>query len=198
LARKHVGRFTGRSYAKPARTPSLKSPHLQTPASPEMPEFSRYYVPGAFLLGVVLTAAYNKWLSSQPVGNAISNWDFEQQEQLCSEPTQIQDLDALKKKLVNIKSAPGKYGGNIKIGIEGCIGDTPLIKIKSLSDYTGCEILAKAEVSSSVHITPFARADLSPQFLNGAGNSPKDRVALSIIEMVGRDLPRMLCVKLFD
>ncbi|KAF2432888.1 putative cysteine synthase [Tothia fuscella] len=50
-------------------------------------------------------------------------------------------------------------------GIEGCIGKTPLFKIKSLSDATGCEILAKAE------------------FLNGAGNSPKDRVALNIIKM---------------
>lgn len=49
-------------------------------------------------------------------------------------------------------------------GIEGCIGDTPLFKIKSLSEATGCEIYAKAE------------------FLNGAGGSPKDRVALSIIE----------------
>jgi cysteine synthase len=49
-------------------------------------------------------------------------------------------------------------------GIESTIGDTPLFKIKSLSSATGCEILAKAE------------------FLNGAGNSPKDRVALSIIK----------------
>ena len=49
-------------------------------------------------------------------------------------------------------------------GIEGCIGNTPLFKIKSLSEATGCEIYAKAE------------------FLNGAGGSPKDRVALSIIE----------------
>ncbi|KAJ9648296.1 Cysteine synthase 2 [Coniosporium tulheliwenetii] len=54
-------------------------------------------------------------------------------------------------------------------GIEGCIGNTPLFKIKSLSDATGCEILAKAE------------------FLNGAGNSPKDRVALSIINMAEAD-----------
>jgi cysteine synthase len=51
-------------------------------------------------------------------------------------------------------------------GIEGCIGNTPLFKIRSLSEETGCEILAKAE------------------FLNGAGNSPKDRVALRIIEEV--------------
>lgn len=51
----------------------------------------------------------------------------------------------------------------ISVGVEGLIGNTPLIKLRSLSEATGCEILAKAE------------------FLNGAGNSPKDRVALSII-----------------
>ncbi|KAI1854448.1 hypothetical protein JX265_012482 [Neoarthrinium moseri] len=50
------------------------------------------------------------------------------------------------------------------VGIEGCIGNTPLVEIKSLSDATGRTILAKAE------------------FLNGAGNSPKDRVALSMIQ----------------
>lgn len=32
-------------------------------------------------------------------------------------------------------------------GIEGTIGNTPLIRIKSLSDATGCEILGKAEES---------------------------------------------------
>ena len=52
---------------------------------------------------------------------------------------------------------------NTAVGIEGLISNTPLIKLKSLSEATGCEILAKAE------------------FLNGAGNSPKDRVALSMI-----------------
>lgn len=34
-------------------------------------------------------------------------------------------------------------------GIEGCIGNTPLFRIKSLSDATGCEILGKAEVCCS-------------------------------------------------
>lgn len=43
------------------------------------------------------------------------------------------------------------------------IGSTPLIKIKSLSDFTGCEIFAKAE------------------YLN-PGGSVKDRAALGIIE----------------
>jgi cysteine synthase len=49
-------------------------------------------------------------------------------------------------------------------GIEGCIGNTPLVKLRSLSEATGRTILAKAE------------------FLNGAGGSPKDRVALHMIE----------------
>ena len=31
-------------------------------------------------------------------------------------------------------------------GIEACIGNTPLFRIKSLSEETGCDILAKAEV----------------------------------------------------
>lgn len=49
-------------------------------------------------------------------------------------------------------------------GIESTVGNTPLFEIKSLSDATGCVILAKAE------------------YMNGAGGSPKDRVALSIIK----------------
>ena len=54
-------------------------------------------------------------------------------------------------------------------GIEGCIGNTPLFKIRSLSEATGCTILAKAE------------------FLNGAGGSPKDRVALNMLNMAEED-----------
>lgn len=48
-------------------------------------------------------------------------------------------------------------------GILGAIGNTPLIRINSLSDATGCEILGKAE------------------FLN-PGGSVKDRVAVKIFE----------------
>lgn len=48
-------------------------------------------------------------------------------------------------------------------GIEGTIGNTPLVEIRSLSAATGRTILAKAE------------------FVNGAGQSPKDRVALAML-----------------
>ena len=43
-------------------------------------------------------------------------------------------------------------------GLEACVGNTPLFRVKSLSDATGCEILAKAEVSKrpciSLHPSP--------------------------------------------
>ncbi|PWA71496.1 pyridoxal-5'-phosphate-dependent enzyme family protein [Artemisia annua] len=58
------------------------------------------------------------------------------------------------------KLTENKRKGN---GVVGAIGNTPLIRINSLSDATGCEILAKAE------------------FLN-PGGSVKDRVAVKIIE----------------
>ena len=54
-------------------------------------------------------------------------------------------------------------------GIESTIGNTPLFVIKSLSEVTGCTIMGKAE------------------YTNGAGGSPKDRVALSIIRKAEED-----------
>ncbi len=54
-------------------------------------------------------------------------------------------------------------GGEIKKGLLGAIGNTPLIRLNSLSAATGCEILGKAEF-------------LSP------GGSVKDRAALGLIE----------------
>ncbi len=53
-------------------------------------------------------------------------------------------------------------------GVEDLIGNTPLMKIKSLSDYTGCNILAKLE-------------------MNNPAGSAKDRVALAIIKDAERD-----------
>ncbi|KAH7321268.1 tryptophan synthase beta subunit-like PLP-dependent enzyme [Stachybotrys elegans] len=62
-------------------------------------------------------------------------------------------------------SSSSSSGGTLgtAAGIEACIGNTPLIRLQSLSEATGRTILAKAE------------------FLNGAGNTPKDRVALNLI-----------------
>ncbi|KAI0107342.1 cysteine synthase-like protein [Hypoxylon sp. NC0597] len=77
-------------------------------------------------------------------------------------PVELQDRESLDIAVPGEAQIPRDNG--ISEGIEGCIGRTPLIKIHSLSEATGRTILAKAE------------------FLNGAGNSPKDRVALNMIQ----------------
>lgn len=111
-----------------------------------MPDYTRYYVAGAFITGIALTAAYNRQ-SAVPSGNLESQDGQKQQHKLLSRLSKINDLDTLKKTLVELESSleKGEGAGDIKEGIEGCIGNTPLIKIKSLSDYTGSDILVKAE-----------------------------------------------------
>ncbi len=44
------------------------------------------------------------------------------------------------------QGAKGNDAKAVLEGIESCIGKTPLIRIKSLSDETGCEIMGKLEV----------------------------------------------------
>jgi len=62
-----------------------------------------------------------------------------------------------------VRKNSGKFNMDIKNGFVGTVGNTPLIRLTSFSEDTGCEILAKAE------------------FLN-PGGSVKDRAALYIIE----------------
>jgi len=63
----------------------------------------------------------------------------------------------------SMKPQPNAPSIDIKSGFVGSVGNTPLIRLNSVSDETGCEILGKAE------------------FLN-PGGSVKDRAALYIIE----------------
>ncbi|KAJ8429464.1 hypothetical protein Cgig2_015316 [Carnegiea gigantea] len=70
---------------------------------------------------------------------------------------------ALKSPRTKPKSRKLISGKKLGRGIVDAIGNTPLIRINSLSDATGCEILGKAE------------------FLN-PGGSVKDRIAVKIIE----------------
>jgi len=50
------------------------------------------------------------------------------------------------------KSSSARATEDIRNGLEECIGNTPLIKIKCLSEATGCEILGKAEVYPRVNL----------------------------------------------
>ncbi|KAJ5817171.1 hypothetical protein N7447_009404 [Penicillium robsamsonii] len=106
-----------------------------------MPDHSAAYIGTAFVTGVCLALAYQEF----------------------SRPRREVNVTEQKSPSNGLVARAGPP--IIVEGIEGCIGNTPLFRIKSLSDETGCEILGKAE------------------FLNGAGQSSKDRVALSMIEI---------------
>lgn len=88
-----------------------------------MPVHSSLYIGPAFLAGVCLALVCKDYLDAQRRRETSSD----------AEPS-FNGLVA--------RSGPPA----IVEGIEGCIGNTPLFRIKSLSDETGCEILAKAEV----------------------------------------------------
>lgn len=87
-----------------------------------MPDHSTAYIGTAFVAGVCLALTYQEL--SRPKCEETSK----------EQPSRTQDLRA--------RTGPPA----IVEGIEGCIGNTPLFRIKSLSDETGCEILGKAEV----------------------------------------------------
>ncbi|RYP65020.1 hypothetical protein DL769_006459 [Monosporascus sp. CRB-8-3] len=80
-----------------------------------------------------------------------------------SEPVALEDRESRPPSPAASGEQPNRALG-IADGIPECIGNTPLVRLHSLCEATGRTILAKAE------------------FLNGAGNSPKDRVALHMIE----------------
>ena len=105
-----------------------------------------YYTVGAFLLGAYLTSVWTSRIRDGEHTIQDSKQQVRQQPKNASRFSKINNLDTLKKNIEDISQALQKGAGDVKQGIEGCIGNTPLIKIKSLSEATGCEILAKAEV----------------------------------------------------
>ncbi|KAL4922992.1 putative cysteine synthase [Aspergillus undulatus] len=113
-----------------------------------------FYIGSAFVAGVVLSIAF-KDLFYPEIEERVR--EYRAARRLRSSESH---QDAPGESLVARHGPPA-----IVDGIEGTIGNTHLLRIKSLSDATGCEILAKAE------------------FLNGAGQSSKDRVALSMINI---------------
>lgn len=111
-----------------------------------------YYTMGAFLLGAYLTSIWTSRFRDGKPALEDSEQRVRQQPQSASRFSKINDLDTLKKNIEGISQALQKGAGDVKQGIEGCIGNTPLIRIKSLSDATGCDILAKAEVKQIYYI----------------------------------------------
>lgn len=135
-----------------------------------MTDNSRVFIGTAFLAGVVLTIGFKDLLYPE------LEQRLREYQARCSTQSKSHDAGGA----LTARSGPPA----IVDGIEGCIGNTPLFRIKSLSDATGCEILGKAEVSRLEAQFKTSKLANALQFLNGAGQSSKDRVALSMIEIV--------------
>lgn len=105
-----------------------------------MNEYHRAYVGAAFVAGILVTLGVRELLyphierrlrGPQKTAAGQKNAD-------AAALADESDADLLN----SVRTGPPA----IVDGVEGCIGNTPLFRIKSLSDATGCEILAKAEV----------------------------------------------------
>lgn len=101
-----------------------------------MGDHSRAYIGTAFVAGALLTLGVKEILYPR-LEQHLRNSRRESQATIT-----LRDLTK-EDEVPTSRSGPPA----IVDGIEGCIGNTPLFRIKSLSEATGCEILGKAEVS---------------------------------------------------
>lgn len=117
--------------------------------TPNMTDHSRFYIGAAFVAGILLTLGLKDFYPE------LERRFRERRRKHGSVASRVHDEDEKiylqdsSKSPLNVRTGPPA----IVEGIEGCIGNTPLLKIKSLSEETGCEILAKAEVSTSTICT---------------------------------------------
>ncbi|KAG7005946.1 cysteine synthase [Physcia stellaris] len=144
-----------------------------------------FTLPTAFFTGVLLTLCfpsltpyfrpylpflYRSWRAQKDDRNAIAGAGLQSGKSGRSRGIAMEDHESEEEESDDEGRGSGaskskaRTAVEIGEGLESCVGNTPLFRIKSLSDETGCEILAKAE------------------FLNGGGGSPKDRVALNMIK----------------
>ena len=101
-----------------------------------------YYSPLAgLLLGIVLTLGF-KDIYPDLERRFRRHWNRRRVSSQNTKENELNDKDDDREVLEGFRN---KYSGIVD-GIEGTIGNTPLIRIKSLSEATGCEILGKAEV----------------------------------------------------
>lgn len=102
----------------------------------------RLFLTAAFLCGVLLTLGFKDFYPDLerrfrrrrvPV-NSLSGAGLDVDDQI--------DLED------HTRGKSAKVNRDVEVaeGIEACVGNTPLFRVKSLSEETGCDILAKAEV----------------------------------------------------
>ena len=116
-----------------------------------MDQKTRLYISSAFIAGIILTLGFKDFYPDLE-RRFRKRWRRQPARTLISAGLDVhQDNDPIG--LEDHTRAPDGIGnrGDDKLlvipeGIAACVGNTPLFRIRSLSEETGCDILAKAEV----------------------------------------------------
>jgi cysteine synthase len=101
-----------------------------------MDNSSRSYVIGGFIIGAMITIT-----SAIPYLRNPRRRGYGQEADPPSEHIELLDERPQSRTVL--------LHEGMRDGLEGCIGNTPLIRIKSLSEATQCNIFGKAEVNVS-------------------------------------------------
>ena len=101
-----------------------------------MESAQRLYLLGAFVAGVFFTLGFNDIYSN--LHGRLRTGNNNPSKKLEEASSSLTDNPS--------KNTTRRAFYTVPEGVEACIGNTPLFKIKSLSQSTGCDILAKAEV----------------------------------------------------
>jgi hypothetical protein len=96
---------------------------------------TRFYTAIAFVAGILVTLGFEDFYP-----------DLERRLRRRWDRTRIRAGTAEGGNQVRLTDTTSQPARHVIEGVEGCIGNTPLFKIKSLSEETGCDILGKAEV----------------------------------------------------
>lgn len=117
----------------------------------------RLYLTSAFIAGVLLTLGFKDFYPDLERRFRRGRRARQAEANSGSSSAGIRDANENNKKAIILNDrtiADGIGGGrwddevvgDVPDGIEACVGNTPLFRIRSLSEETGCEIFAKAEV----------------------------------------------------
>lgn len=118
-----------------------------------MEKYFKPWLAVAFISGILLTLGYKDFY---PELERRFRRRRRENLQLTSSPVSSKLGEGIALQDVTDEASKAIAEPQVLEGIEGCIGNTPLFKIKSLSEFTGCDILAKAEVTNQE--SQFSRA----------------------------------------
>ncbi len=120
----------------------------------------RLYLPTAFVAGILLTLGFKDFYPDlerrfrnrrRRAASTIADAGFEDGNKSNNDRIALEDHTTTGCPPDHGAAGQGcsSLANDVPDGIESCVGNTPLFRIKSLSEETGCEIFAKAEVISS-------------------------------------------------